>query len=65
MCQVSAYVKDNGGEQLLKENVTSLEILEKGLRLSTLFEGPTELENLKLRSIDFSGGRLVLEKQEC
>lgn len=63
MCQVSAYVKDDGGEQLLKENVTSLEILEQGLRLSTLFEGPAVLEDLKLRSIDFSGGRLILEKQ--
>lgn len=63
MCQVSAYVKDGEDEQLFKENVTSMEILDKGLRLRTLFEGETKLEDMILKHIDFSAGRVVLEKQ--
>jgi predicted RNA-binding protein len=63
MCQVSAYVKDGEKEELLKENVTKMEILEKGLRLSTLFEGPADLTDMILKHIDFSAGKIVLEKQ--
>lgn len=64
MCQVSAFVKQGEKEELLKENVTSMELLEKGIRVSTLFDGPAEYRELQLRFIDFSGGRVILEKQK-
>lgn len=64
MCQVSAFVKEGDKEELFKENVTSMELLEKGIRMSTLFDGPAEYGELQIRSIDFSGGRVILEKQE-
>ncbi len=64
MCQVSAYVQEGTKEELLKENVTKLEILTGGLRMSTLFEGTVDLPDLVLDHIDFSAGKVVLKKQE-
>lgn len=60
---MSVYVKDGGKEELLKENVTKMEIVEAGIRLSTLFEGATDLNNMALQQIDFSAGRAILIKQ--
>ncbi|MBM9605078.1 CooT family nickel-binding protein [Desulfopila inferna] len=62
MCQVSAYVKKGEQDELLKENVTKIEVLEKGLRITTLFEGPADYTDMMLKYIDFSGGRVILEK---
>lgn len=62
MCQVSAYVKKGEQEELLKENVTTMEVLEKGLRITTLFEGSADYTDMMLKYIDFSGGRVILEK---
>ncbi len=64
MCQVSAYVKDGDQEVLLRENVTSLEMLGEGVRMSTLFEGPADFLELSVDHIDFSAGRLILTKNE-
>ena len=63
MCQISVFVKDDGKEELLRENVTNLEILEKSIRVSSLFEGSTDLDDMILRRIDFSAGKVFLEKQ--
>jgi len=63
MCQCSIYVKNGEREELLKENITKLEISGKGLNVSTLFEGATEFSDMVLRQIDFSAGRVVVEKQ--
>ncbi len=63
MCQISIFVKDKGKEELLRENVTNLEILDKSIRISSLFEGPVDLSNMVLRRIDFSAGKVLLEKQ--
>ncbi len=63
MCQMSVFVEKSGSESLLKENVTKLEIVDNSVRVSTLFEGPTDLENMVLRFIDFTAGKVLLEKQ--
>ena len=62
MCQVSAFIKDDASEELLKENVTSLKMLDKGIRMKTLFDGATDFADVCLQSIDFSAGRIVLAK---
>ena len=64
MCQVSAFVTDDAQEELLKENVTSLELLDEGIRMSTLFEGAMDFAGLHLRSIDFSAGKVLLVKSK-
>ncbi len=63
MCQMSIFVEKGDNEALLKENVTRLEILDSGVRVSTLFEGPTDLDNMAVRFIDFTAGKVLLEKQ--
>lgn len=63
MCQVSAYIKSGEQEELVKENVTRLDMLENGLRISTLFEGAVDFENMVVDHIDFTAGRLILEKK--
>lgn len=63
MCQMSIFVKNGGKEELLKENVTNLEILDKSIRVSSLFEGSTDLDDMILRRIDFNAGKVFLEKQ--
>lgn len=62
MCQVSAFVKDGDKEELLRENVTSMEMLGDGVRVSTLFEGPADYHELSLHHIDFSAGRVILTR---
>ena len=62
MCQVSAYIKSGEQQELVKENVTRLEMVKNGLRISTLFEGAVDLEDMVVDHIDFTNGRLILEK---
>ncbi len=64
MCQVSIYVCQGSSEELVKENITQLELIEGGVRVKTLFEGDCELGKTTLKHIDFSAGKIVLEKQE-
>jgi hypothetical protein len=62
MCQVSAFVKKGDKEELLRENVTSLEIRGDSIRVSTLFEGIVDFQELSLSHIDFSAGRVIFSK---
>lgn len=64
MCQTSAFVDKDGSEEMLLENVTSLEVLPNGLRIATLFEGAQDFPGLAIRKIDFSGGKLHLYRPE-
>jgi len=58
MCQTSVYMEKNGGEELLLENVTTMEAIDNGYKVSTLFEGPRDFADVAIRRIDFSGGRV-------
>ncbi len=60
MCQTSVFMVRDGEEELLLENVTTLEVLENGLKITALFEGAQELAGAAIRSIDFSGGKVYL-----
>lgn len=62
MCQMSIFLKEGEKEELLKEDITKLEVLDKSIRVSTLFEGPTELPDLVVKHIDFNAGKVFLEK---
>lgn len=63
MCQMNIFVKEGSKEELLKENITKLEILEKSVRVSSLFEAPTDLDDMILKQIDFTAGKVFLEKR--
>ncbi|MGB3225834.1 MAG: CooT family nickel-binding protein [Desulforhopalus sp.] len=62
MCQTSVLVEKGGGEELLLENVTTLEVIENGLKITTLFEGAKEFLGVAVRRIDFAAGKVVLHQ---
>ena len=43
MCQTSVLMEKDGSDEVVLENVTTLEVVDKGLKISTLFEGSQEL----------------------
>lgn len=60
MCQTSVVMEKDGGEELLLENVTTLEVTGNGLTITTLFEGAKEFADVAIRRIDFAGGKVFL-----
>jgi len=55
-------MEKNGETELLLEDVTALEVIDDGLKVSTLFEGTKDLHGVALRRIDFTGGKVFLYK---
>jgi predicted RNA-binding protein len=62
MCQTSVLMEKGSDAELLFENVTTLEVLENGLKITTLFEGTKELLGTAIRRIDFTGGKVYLHQ---
>lgn len=62
MCQTNVLLEKSGQEELLLENVTSLEVLENCLKITTLFDGPKELTEVSISSIDFADGKVLLRQ---
>lgn len=62
MCQTSVLMEKNGKEELLLENVTALEVLDDGYKISSLFEGSKVFNGVAIRRIDFTGGKVFLYK---
>ena len=60
MCQTSVFMEKGSEEELLLENVTTLEVMESGLKITTLFEGTRELSGAAIRRIDFAGGKVYV-----
>jgi hypothetical protein len=63
MCQMSAVVECDGKVETVKENITRLDVLATGVKISTLFEGPMELIGMAVHHIDFLTGKVFLQKQ--
>jgi predicted RNA-binding protein len=62
MCQTNVFMMKEGTEELLLENVTTLEVQENGLKIASLFEGTRVVEGAMIKKIDFSGGKVYLVK---
>ena len=62
MCQMSAVLEHDGGIELIKENITRLDVLAKGIKIGTLFEGETEFTEMSIHHIDFMSGKVFLKK---
>lgn len=62
MCQMSVVIDKEGTEELLFEDVTTLVVEDRGLRISTLFEGPKSVEQVAIDRIDFMAGRVFLKQ---
>jgi predicted RNA-binding protein len=63
MCQISVVVEKSGEQENVMENVTSLQVTEKGVVLTTFFEDPLSVEDVVISSIDFLGGKVVLSPE--
>jgi predicted RNA-binding protein len=55
-------MEKNGQEELLLENVTTLEVIENGVKITALFEGTREFSGVAIRRIDFTGGKVFLHQ---
>lgn len=62
MCQISVLVEREGNLEKVMDNVTRLEVLEDGVRLSTFFEEPKDIQKVVISSIDFLGGKVLLSE---
>jgi predicted RNA-binding protein len=60
MCQISAVLKQDGQQEKIMENVTTLEVTPEGIVLSTLFEEPRLIHSTRIEKIDFLGGCVTL-----
>lgn len=61
MCQMRVVLENKGMEELLLEEVTALEILEKSVQITSLFDGAKEFPG-KISRIDFMAGKIFLEQ---
>jgi len=61
MCQIRAVVERDGRQETVMEAVTSLEVVDNGVVLSTFFEEPKRIAEVVIRKIDFLGGAIVLQ----
>lgn len=62
MCQISVVVEREDGQEIVQDNVTGLDVIADGVRLSTFFEEPQVVRNVRIARIDFLGGTVVLEE---
>ncbi len=63
MCQISVVVEKNGEQKTVMENVTSLQVTEEGVVLTTFFEEPLSVPDVAITRIDFLGGKVILNRE--
>ena len=63
MCQISVVVEKSGDQENVMDNVTSLQVTENGVVLTTFFEEPLSVENVVISQIDFLGGKVILSPE--
>ncbi len=63
MCQMSVMLeKDDQSEELIMENASLLEVKSEGVEISSLFDPPKLLPGVKVVTIDFMNGKVLLAK---
>ena len=60
MCQMSVVMEENGERKVIMENVTRLESIEGDISVSTLFEEPRVIPSAFVKTIDFTGGTVLI-----
>ncbi len=63
MCQMKVMLDKEGQQELVMEDVTKLEVVEDGIRVSTLFEEPKTVSGVAVKTIDFMSGTLTLQSK--
>lgn len=63
MCQMSVIVEHEGAQEKVMDNVTTLQVLDKGVELTTFFEEPLSIPDVVISRIDFLGGKVFLKRE--
>jgi len=61
MCETNAYLKSEGGDELLLESLARVEVDGDKLYLTSIF-GDKKTVNGRILEINFQGGKIVLER---
>jgi predicted RNA-binding protein len=61
MCLARVYLKEDDRDEIILENVASVEIRENSLLITTILR-ETKIMEARIKSIDFANGNVVLEK---
>jgi predicted RNA-binding protein len=61
MCQMKIMQEKDGQQELVMEDVSQLEVVEEGIRISTLFEEPKLIPGVTIKTIDFLSGKTMLQ----
>lgn len=61
MCQMKVMLYKEGQQELVMEDVAQLEVIEEGIRISTLFEEPKVISGVAVKTIDFLAGTATLQ----
>ncbi len=63
MCQMKIMLEKEGQQELVMEDVARLEMVEGGIKISTLFEDPKLISNVAVKEIDFLSGTATLQQK--
>ncbi len=63
MCQMKIMLDKEGQQELVMEDVAQLEIVEEGIKISTLFEEPKLIPGVVIKTIDFLSGKAMLQEK--
>ena len=63
MCQMKVMLDKEGQQELVMEDVTKLEVVEDGIRVSTFFEEPKTVSGVVVKTIDFISGTVTLQSK--
>ena len=61
MCQMKVMLDKEGQQELVMEDVARLEVVEGGIKISTLFEEPKLISDVAVKKIDFLSGTATLQ----
>ena len=60
MCQMSVVLEKDGQQEKVMDNITTLEVTDNGVSLSTMFDQPKQMDGVRLKRIDFLDGLVIL-----
>lgn len=63
MCDFRVVLQENGNETFIMENVTELDVQDRAISITSLFEGPKIIPEAMVRRIDFLAAKVYLQKR--
>ena len=64
MCQMKIILKQAESEEVVLENASILELTDKGVMVSAMFEQPKLIPGAEVSYIDFLNGRVTVTKRK-